>query len=99
MRRGLHVFVAVHAGEHAAVDGSVLFAGVDGRIGVGSVRGWHCVGVAGEAFGILGFRLGGNSSCESKQGSNSAQRADFPRESHAQSTRRTARACGDSGHR
>ena len=61
MRRGLHVLVAVHAGEHAAVDGGVLFAGVDGRVGVGSVGGWHCVGVAGEAFGILGFRLGGNS--------------------------------------
>ena len=82
MRRGLHVLVAVDAGEHSAVDGLLQLFGVDGeadRLAVGIGGGERGVGVAGETLLVLRLVLGAGERGQREQEDDHRQRTELAR--------------------
>jgi len=101
VRRGLHVLVAIDAGEHSTVDGLLHLFGVDGeadRLAIRIGGGERGVRVAGETVGVLRLVLGAGERCPGEQEDDDRQRTELARGSHAASTREAGLSCGDCDH-
>lgn len=69
VHQALHIFVAVNAAEHAAVDGVLQLGLIHKQAEFAAVRilGHGCIGMAGEAVGVLELVLRLNRTCQDKQ--------------------------------